>query len=78
MWCELQRLWMVVIYDDYKSLLQMLGHCELHILFITLKALQTFMSISQTLLTKSTKYPQQSKLKSWKCSGLHLFINNDK
>jgi len=42
---------MVVIYEDYKSLLQMPDHCELHILFITLKALQTFISISQTLLT---------------------------
>lgn len=43
---------MVVIYEDYKSLLQMLDHCELRILFITLKALQMFISISQTLWTR--------------------------
>jgi len=30
----------------------MLDHCELRIVFITLKALQTFISISQTLLIR--------------------------
>jgi len=43
---------MVVIYEDYKSLLQMLDHCELRILFVTHKALQIFISISQTLLIR--------------------------